>query len=360
MSNLQPLQRIGALAVPAPRTVLHELVTGEPVSVRVGVHDVRVPTPDLPVVEIGNADGPTMSAVVLGPPWSLLDDVVRGRPDAERHLRRWLGAAIRREYLRMSAYPTAGVMGFAKGDPRVPPGEVWIGEEGIAPIPYRSGVAVRYPVASSSSAQWVRLRRCAGTGIWINDHTLVHEMQGDSDGDLLFVIWGEPGEAEPVELPDTPPADFEHAAIQPEDPKILSWTDQARGHKAREAVGLLTWEAWMLARTLADQAEDPQQLREAWATAYDRYTDYIEQVMDGRKTGEGFNPYQSTLAIDIGPLTRASAQYGVQLMVAQRWSTPINLLVSPEEILRQYWSGRWCGYRPVTEITETGGDPHAH
>jgi hypothetical protein len=38
-------------------------------------------------------------------------------------------------------------------------------------------------------------------------------------------------------------------------------------------------------------------------------------------------------------------------MVASRWNTPINLLVSPEEILQQYWSGRWTGVRPV-QVTE--------
>jgi hypothetical protein len=357
--KLKPLQRLGALAVPAPETVLHELVTGEPVSVPVGVHRVRVPKPNLPVVEIGDEQAPMMSAVVLGPPWSLLDDIVAGRPNAELHLKRWLAAAIRRQYLLMSSYPAAGVMGFAKGDPRVPEGEVWIGEQGIAPINYKSGVAIRYPIASSTSAQWVRIRRCDGTGIWINDRALVQGMQGDSDGDLLFVIWGEPGTAEPVELPDTPPVDFAHAPIQPSDPKILTWTEQARGHKAREAIGLLTWEAWLLARANADLAEDEEAFRRSWADAYDRYTQYIEHVMDGRKTGQGFNPYQSTLAAEIGPLTRRSAEYGVQLMVASRWNTPINLLVSPEEILQQYWSGRWTGVRPVqvTEADNTEANP---
>lgn len=340
-----PLVRFGPYALVDEHTVLHQLIhPDEPAYVRVGHHIVRVPKPNLPIHELVNEQGDTYAlAVTLGPPWSLLDDAVCGDPDAKRNLATWLVSAIRDALvLDGSTYYRNGVMGFAKGDPRIPEGEVWIGTDGIS-LQFRTGVAIRYPIASPTSAKRVVVKACSGTGIWINDHTLVTEMQGDSDGDLLMVIAEEAGIPEWAELPAEPPVDFAQLAT-PHAPSTKSRLEIALGHKAREAVGLLTWQAWIRARTNADRAHDQHGIYQAWAEAYEQYTEAIEACMDGRKDGRLVTPDQFHLMPDSVPHVLF---HGTNNMVRSRWRTPIPLERTPQQLLREYWSGQWSGLKPV-------------
>lgn len=339
----KPLVRFGPYALVDDDTVLHQLVQpDEPAQVRVGEHLVTVPRPNLPLHELHDEQGePYALAVTLGPPWSLLDDAVRGEPDAERNLITWLRSAIRdRLVLGAAAYTRVGVMGFAKGDPRVPEGEVWIGTDGLS-IQFRTGIAVRYPIAAPTSAKPVVVKTVPGTGVWINDRTLVVEMQGDSDGDLLMVIAVEPGTPEPATLPQEPPVHF-GTLCQPQPASPKSRQEIALGHKAREAVGLLTWQAWVRARSQADTMD----VYQAWAEAYSQYTDAIETAMDGRKTGELVTPDQFGL---LPASVSHVLLHGVNNMTRSRWRSAIPLHRRPQQLLQEYWSGKWSGLKP-TEV----------
>lgn len=337
-----PLLRFGAYAILQKGTVLHQmLVPDEPVQVKLGHRVVTVPKPNLPVHELCGEDGePYALAVTLGPPWSLLDDAVRGEPNAHQNLVTWLKSAIRSTLVGEAAcYYRPGIMGFAKGDPRIPRGEVWIGTEGVRVL-FQTGIAVRYPVASPTSAQPVVVRATEGTGIWINDRVLVEEMQGDSDGDLLMVIAGQPGLPEQVELPKEPPCEFD-SLIKPTRAENKSRLEVALGYKAREAVGLLTWQCWFRARANADLGD----VYEAWKEAYSLYTEAIEACMDGRKEGKLVTARDFALMPDSA---NHVLLHGVNNMVRSRWRSPIPLRIPPDQLLRDYWSGQWSGMKPIS------------
>lgn len=338
----KPLVRFGQYALVQEGTVLHQMVKpDEQAVVQCGHLRISVPKPDLPVHELfGEAEAePYAIAVTLGPPWSLLDDIVRGEPDAKLHLITWLRAAIRDRLVGAGAYYRPGVMGFAKGDPRVPEGEVWIGTQNVS-LRFRKGVAVRYPVESPHSCKPVVVHAVPGTGIWINDRTLVEDMEGDSDGDLLMVIATEAGLPEQRELPAEPPVDFS-TTLTPAEAQPRSRIEIARGHKAREAIGLMTWQVWVRARVLADTIP----VYDAWAESYDRYTDAMEASMDGRKTGQIVTPDEFGLLDGISVPT--VVLHGVNNMVRSRWRSPIVLTQPPRELLRQYWSGKYSGIKPI-------------
>jgi len=280
-----------------------------------------------------------------------MDDIVGQVPEAEQQLVTWLQAAIRRELASCAAYHASGLMSFAVGSPVVPDDEVWIGTMGVN-LNFRVGVATRYPIQAESSARRVTVRMVPNRiGTFINDRVLVEDFFGDSDGDLLFVIAEVPGtpdlvtEEEASALTDVP---IElHREIQPTPVEPKEWLEIAQGHKAREATGLVTWQAWVAARIKADLADNPDGVRSAWADVYtNRFSAAIERCMDGRKDGRMFRAEESGI-LDELPGFNPFPMPGVDVMAIRRNTAPVPTSVSAETLVRQYWSGQLSGTKPV-------------
>ncbi len=338
-----PLNLInGIYAVPYPRTVLHELATGEPAQIMIGNRLVDIPKPDLPVKEI-MVDGVRMKVLLVGPPWSLFNDYLvasdQERQNVVKRIEAWLMAAARRKLLQASVMVMPGVMSYAIGMPIVPQGEVWIGMRGLNVHPASEGFAIRWPIASSNPLKCtIKLVRDR-YGIFVNDHDLVVGRQGDSDGDLLFVVWtgGKPAEYVDMELSLDRIVELSDVEI-PDSVEQVDPQSLANGHAAKSLVGIATWWTWVHARYDYDRYGDI-----AWAEAYDRYTPAIEAMMDGRKTGESVSLSQFGFGKDLPNLVTLinMALPGVRQMVATR-SRAVDFNHNWRRLIRDYWSLRWA------------------
>lgn len=331
----RPLYRLGGLyAVPAPDTVLHELATGQPASIQIDQRIIDIPTPRLPV-EIVNGH----PMVLMGPPWSILDDYLAAsepeRYQVRRQLETFLRAAARRLLQEANHMALPGVMTYALGVTFVPKGEVWVGTRGITTDLKEQGIAIRWPIASSNPLQ-VRIRTHQGWGALMNDEDLAIDRQGDSDGDLVFVVGLEGPPAERVQVQpeldqiidlDRMNEPYEFPAVEQMDVQTL-----ANGYAAKSLVGLATWYTWVQAR-----------YHEDWAKAYDAYLPAIEAMMDGRKTGERPELDQFGLTENLPELQTLirMALPGVRAMVAAR-SRPPGFDRDWRDLLRDYWSLRWA------------------
>jgi len=329
----------GIYAVPAPNTVLHEMVTGEPISVQIDGRVVSVPKPRLPIVEIDER-GHRRKVVLMGPPWSLLNQCLRPDlyPNARRQLEQWLLAAARRSLLAADSMVFPGVMSYALGVPVVPRGEVWIGMRGLNINPLSEGFAIRWPIASSNPLE-VRIKKVDAFGIYMNDEDLVIGRQGDSDGDLVFVVWmsGEPAERVELGLQLQDIVDLSASVEIPDSVEQMDPDSLAVGHAARSLVGLATWYAWVDARWGYDEIGE-----QAWRDAYDRYTPAIEAMMDGRKTGQAVSLEEFGFGRGLPelPTLLNMALPGVRQMVGARSRNP-DFTIPWRKLVRDYWSLRW-------------------
>ena len=340
--------RDGILAMPAERTVLHGMLQPDAdVFIRVGFREVRVPKPDLPVVDEGSGN-----MVVLGPPWSIMNRILvaRARGDVEMEERQqqqlvtWLAAAYRRALGRCQHYELPGFMGAAIAHPVVPKGEVWLASGHVGELGHATerGIAVRYPVASSTSVQHVRIRVVKNAdicGVLIHPDTLVEDMQGDSDGDLVMVGFLDGDPAPGVELGNEIPIEFAECNVDFCEPKNMSIQELVLGYAAKSGVGgnigigLATWMTWRRSRTAADLYGTNM----GWSVVYDEYTDVIESIMDARKHGS------LEIDTDLSPLHPLPPLHGVAAMMFRR---RIDTSVPAGSLVRDFWRLQWSGATP--------------
>lgn len=343
----KPLELVsGVYAMPEPGSVLHQMLFEEPVQVRIGGRLVTVPRPRLPVVMVRQGSFEPRPMVVMGPPWSLFNRYLAVQSDEERReirreLESWLLATARRKLLRADSMAFPGVMSYALGLPTVPKGEVWIGMRGLGVHPQSEGFAIRWPVASSHPLNCkIRVVRDR-FGVFMNDEDLVLDRQGDSDGDLVFVVWtgGGPAEGRQLDLEIDQLVDLAAAPAElPCGVEQMDVQSLADGHAAKSLVGLATWWAWVDARWGYDRRGD-----QAWREAYDRYTPAIEAMMDGRKTGQKVDLSEFGFGQGTPPLDTLirMALPGVRAMVAAR-SRPPDFRIPWRQLVREYWSLRWA------------------
>ena len=332
-----PLEYVaGQHVIPCEGSVLHELVTGEKASIWIEGRLVTIPTPRLPVRDLV-INGRRIKAVLLGPPWSLFNEylLASDKQAARLRLEAWLKAAMRRLLQQADSMIFSGVMSYAIGTPLVPKGEVWIGTAGLNCQPKSEGLAIRWPIASSHPLQCT-IRTVPGRyGIFMNDEDLVVARQGDSDGDLVFVVWlgGKPAEKRQLQFALDQIVDLEFPDI-PQEIEQMDPQSLANGYSAKSLVGIATWWTWVHARFPGTD--------EAWMEAYDRYTPAIEAMMDGRKTGERVNLEEFGFGNGLPDLRQliGMAYPGVRYMVATR-SIPPPAKEDWRALVRQYWSLRW-------------------
>lgn len=335
----------GIYAVPEPGSVLHQMLyPDEPVHIRIGGRLVTVPRPRLPIATV-RQDGVDRPMVVMGPPWSLFNRYLLAASDSDRaqvrsELEAWLTVAARRKLLQADSMMFPGIMSYVIGTPLVPRGEVWIGMRGLDVHPSSEGFAIRWPIASANPLRCVIRIVHDRFGVFMNDEDLVIDRQGDSDGDLVFVVWtgGSPAEAREIRFTADEIADLSIVVDVPNEVEQLDPQSLANGHAARSLVGLATWWAWVDARWGYDHRGE-----DAWREAYDRYTPAIEAMMDGRKTGQKCDLSEFGFGQgvpELGVLIRMALP-GVRHMVAAR-SRPPDFRTPWRQLVREYWSLRWA------------------
>jgi len=332
-----PLEYVaGQHVIPCAGSVLHELVTGEKASIWIDGRLVTIPTPRLPVRELV-INGRRIKAVLLGPPWSLFNEylLANDKQAVRIRLEAWLKAAMRRLLQQADSMVFSGVMSYAIGTPLVPKGEVWVGTRGLHCHPTEDGICIRWPIASSHPLQCT-IRTVPGRyGIFMNDEDLVLCRQGDSDGDLVFVVWtgSKPAEARELHFRLEGIVDLDFPEI-PQEIEQMDPQSLANGYAAKSLVGIATWWTWVHARFPGTD--------EAWREAYDNYTPAIEAMMDGRKTGETVNLEDFGFGKNLPNLIQLinMAYPGVRYMVATRSRNP-DTSQDWRSLVREYWTLRW-------------------
>ena len=338
----------GQHVIPCEGSVLHEMVTGEPAYIWIDGRRVTIPTPRLPVREL-EIRGTRMSAVLIGPPWSLFNEYLRTPTRQTRaRIELWLQAAMRKKLQRADSMVFSGVMSYALGTPLVPRGEVWVGTRGLHCQPTEDGICIRWPIASSFPLRCKIRVVPERFGIFLNDEDLVVEKQGDSDGDLVFVVWlgGKPAEKRQLQFTLDQIVDLEFPDI-PQEIEQMDPQSLANGYAAKSLVGIATWWTWVHARYPGDD--------EAWARAYDMYTPAIEAMMDGRKTGAKVDLEDFGFGKNLPNLIQLinMALPGVRFMVATRSRTP-DFDTDWRQLVRHYWSLRWAPEGVDLEDSEAG------
>lgn len=333
---------MGRFAVPAPNTVLHEMVTGEPIRMWVGARQITVPKPHLPVVEV-DVNGYVVKRVLMGPPWSLLNQYVavpdERKPEIVGQIETWLRSAAQRALQEATALAMQGVMSYAIGLPVVPRGEVWVGTSGLGIQLGEEGFAIRWPIASSNPLR-VKIKARPGYGVWMNDEDLVIDRQGDSDGDLIFVVSQSsvPAPAVDAKLTLEDLIDLSNVPEIPQEVQQMDPQHLANGYAAKSLVGIATWWTWVEARWGYDRRGIA-----AWQEAYDKYTPAIEAMMDGRKSGAQVKLSDFGIGEGLPDLVKLinMALPGVRHMVASR-NRPPSFDKDWRVLVRQYWSMRWA------------------